>query len=73
VQLITTDAVSVYQWPDEATAARFAGGRFEANQVDHFVLSYAGTEQRATPEDTRTRFEASLRELLGYPTTPGTG
>jgi hypothetical protein len=73
VQLITTDAVSVYQWPDEATAKRFAGGRLDFDQEGPFVLSYAGTEQRTTDISTRVSYMVKLRELLlGYK-TPGTG
>jgi hypothetical protein len=64
-QLITTDAVSVYQWPDEAAAVSFATGLGDVvQQVGPFVLSYAGTEQQLTPRGARAAFAARVRTLL---------
>lgn len=64
VQLVTTDAVSVSQWPDEATAIRYAGGRANVDQVGPFVLSYAGTEQKLTSDEARAAYAQRVRELL---------
>lgn len=64
VQLVTTDAVSVYQWPDEATARRFAGGSDAVDVVGPFALSYRGAEQQATSEQARAAYAQRVRELL---------
>lgn len=66
VQLITTDAVSIYQWPDEATAVRHANGR-EGGAVDRvgpFVLSYGDERQRLTSAEARAAYVDRIRELL---------
>jgi hypothetical protein len=54
----------VYQWPDEASAVRHAGGREDADQVGPFVLSYAGSEQQLTSAEARAAYADKARELL---------
>lgn len=65
VQLITTDTVSVSQWPTEAAAARYARvmrrtGPVEA--VGVFVLSWAGRRQ-VMPEQVRERMLADAQKI----------
>jgi hypothetical protein len=64
VQLVTTDAVSVYQWPDEATALRFAGDSDAVDVVGPFALSYRGDRQQATSDEARAAYAQRVRELL---------
>jgi hypothetical protein len=61
VQLVTTDAVSVYTWPTEAAAQHqvdVAAG--EAHRRGLVVLSYAAAR---TPAEDRPRYEAELAKL----------
>lgn len=65
VQLVTTDAVSVYQWPDVDSAARHAHDLGEpADHISTFVLSYRGAEQAQTSAEVRAAYADGLRELL---------
>lgn len=63
VQLITTDAISVYSWRTEATAQHqvdvAGGGAYRKGLI---VLSYVAAR---TPEADRPRYEAVLNQLLG--------
>lgn len=64
VQLITTDAVSVYQWTDESQATRFCEpGVSRCDRIGVFVLSYAGTEQKATSKKARAAYADKVRQL----------
>lgn len=61
-QLITTDAISVYTWPDEASAQHLADAYGDgAHREGLVVLSYAGAP---TPEQDRPHYEAVLTDLL---------
>ena len=65
-QLITTDAVSVYQWTDAATAQRFCKPELGAcDQVGVFVLSYAGSEQALTSGEARKAYADKVRSMVG--------
>jgi hypothetical protein len=62
-QLITTDAISVYQWPNEAGAKKMAdtAGPAGAYRNGVIVVSYAAAR---TPEGDRPKYEAVLADLL---------
>lgn len=65
VQLITTDAVSVYQMRDESTAVHFADGLGDSvERIGPFVLSYSGSEQQLTTSETRAAYAIQVRALL---------
>ncbi len=62
VALVTTDAISVYTWPDEQSAQHMVdvalgGGAYRRGLV---VLSYTAAR---TPEADRPRYEAELGKL----------
>ncbi|WP_397545617.1 hypothetical protein [Saccharopolyspora rosea] len=60
-QLMTTDAVSVLSFADEAAAGGFAGKLGEsAHQEGTIVLRY---DAARTPEDQRVKFERSLAAM----------
>lgn len=63
-QLITTDAVSIYEWATEGQARRFADGRDDVRQVGRYVLSWAGEEQALTSAEARADMVAELRRML---------
>jgi hypothetical protein len=64
-ELITTDVVSVHRMRDEATAVQFTRGLGSSvEQVGPFVLSYSGSTQQLTPEETRRAFAERIRALL---------
>jgi hypothetical protein len=61
--LVTTDAVSVYQWPDVAGARKHAQTVGDQGfQAGTIVLSYAAAR---TPAKDRPKYEAALRKALG--------
>ena len=64
--LITAGEVSIYEWPDITSAARFVGdGSGTADRIGRWVLSYRTREQRATPTTVRTAFAARVRTMVG--------
>lgn len=63
-QLITTDAVSIYEWATEGQARRFADGRGDVRQVGRYVLSWAGEGQALTSAEARADMVAELRRML---------
>lgn len=61
-QLVTTDAISVYTFPDAASAAHYAAaGGAEVHQQGTVVLSYAAAR---TPVADRPKYEAELAKLV---------
>lgn len=63
-QLITTDAVSVYDWKDEATAKRWAGGLGKnVRQIGPYVLSWMGSEQAFTSKEARAKMAAEVEHM----------
>ncbi|SNT50481.1 hypothetical protein SAMN05421812_107320 [Asanoa hainanensis] len=58
-ELVTTDAISVYVFPDETTAAEFATA--DTHRAGVVVLSYATAH---TPESDRPAYESTLTSLL---------
>jgi len=70
VQLVTSDAVSIYQWPDDATAQRWAeamdGDPFDARQVGPFMLLWDERDERQGPTSAEARdaYTARLGELV---------
>ncbi|SDZ60043.1 hypothetical protein SAMN05421684_6976 [Asanoa ishikariensis] len=58
-ELVTTDAISVYVFPDETSAEEFAGP--DTHRVGVVVLSYAAAR---TPEEDRPAYESTLTSLL---------
>ncbi|MER7014545.1 hypothetical protein ABT324_24235 [Saccharopolyspora sp. NPDC000359] len=62
-QMITTDAVTIMVFPDEAAATKIAD-RFGENAFRHgaVVLQYAAAR---TPEDQQAKFEGSLAAMPG--------
>jgi hypothetical protein len=64
--LITAGEVSIYEWPDVTSAARFVGdGAGTADRISRWVLSYRTREQRATPATVRTAFAERVRAMVG--------
>jgi hypothetical protein len=62
VQLITTDAISVYSWPTEATAQHQAEGSGDnVYRKGLIVLSYGAAR---TPQADRPKYEAVLNKLV---------
>lgn len=61
--LITTDAVSVYDWKTAAAAKRWTSA--SADVVGPYVLSYAGTEQQMTSKEARADMAAEVKRMLG--------
>jgi hypothetical protein len=65
VHLMTTDAVSVYEWPDEAAAKRWAAAsQVEVDRAGRFVLQYAPDQQEVTDARTRARYLRKARDLV---------
>jgi hypothetical protein len=66
LQLVTTDAVSVYQWKDEGLAKRWVDsvGKDNATRVGVFVLNYGGREQKATTAKVRKDWAGQLKDLV---------
>jgi hypothetical protein len=64
VQLVTTDSVSVYQWPDESTARRFCPSFGKCDVVGAYVLSYTARKQARTTVKARQAYAAKAREML---------
>ena len=64
VGLITTDAVSVYQWRDETLAKRWAHGSADKIRIGVFVLSFVGSEQQMTSQEARRRMAAEVRKMV---------
>jgi hypothetical protein len=63
VQLITTEAISVYQWPDSAGAKRQADVLGDDGyRVGGIVLSYAAAR---TPEENRRAYERAAEAAVG--------
>ncbi|WP_203715071.1 hypothetical protein, partial [Asanoa siamensis] len=61
-ELVTTDAVSVYVFPDEASAQEFeAGSAPDVHRTGVVVLSYAAAR---TPPQDRSEYEVALSSLL---------
>lgn len=61
-ELMTTDAVSVYVFPDEASAAAFADAHApDAHRIGVVVLDYAAAR---TPADDRSQYENALTNLV---------
>ncbi|MEV4539205.1 hypothetical protein AB0J82_36080 [Asanoa sp. NPDC049518] len=58
-ELVTTDAISVYVFPDEQSAERLAGP--DTHRAGVVVLSYAAAR---TPESDRPAYESTLTSLL---------
>jgi hypothetical protein len=66
IGLVTTGAVSIYQWPDVAAAARFlAKGGGTADRIGPYVLSYRTTEQHSTPPQVRQAYADKVRQMVG--------
>jgi hypothetical protein len=63
--LVTTGAVSIYQWPTVSAAARFIGEAGNADRIGAYVLSYRTREQRSTPPEVRRAYADRLREMVG--------
>lgn len=64
VQMVTTGAVTVSQWPTEADAVRWAEAAVvDADQAGRFVLSYAGTDQQFTSDEARAAWAARTAEF----------
>ncbi len=63
-QMVTTDAVSVSQWPNEAAAAKWAGAmaNSDARQAGRFVLTFSG-DQDVTSDEARDAFTRRATEL----------
>ncbi|SDD59046.1 hypothetical protein [Actinokineospora iranica] len=63
LQLITTDAISVYSWPDETAAQHqvdvSSGNAYRQGTI---VLSYGAAR---TPQANRPRYEAVLKDVVG--------
>ena len=65
VGLVTAGRVSIYQWPDVSSAARFIGDGGNADRIGPYVLSYRTREQRVTPPEVRKAYADRVRELVG--------
>jgi hypothetical protein len=63
--LMTTGAVSIYQWPDVTSATRYLGDGGNADRIGTYVLSYRTREQRSTPAQVRRAYADKVRELAG--------
>lgn len=63
-QMVTTDAVTVSQWPDAEAAAKWtaAMANSDARQAGLFVLTFTG-EQDATSTEARDAYTAKASEL----------
>jgi hypothetical protein len=62
LQLITTDAISVYSWPTEASAQNYlAAAGDDLHGKGLIVLSYAAAR---TPKADRPKYEAVLNKLI---------
>lgn len=60
-RMITTDRVSVFEWPTNDLAAQWAESfGNDAHQAGRFVLGYSGSEQELTPEEYRSDWAALL-------------
>lgn len=65
IGLVTSGRVSIYQWPDVSSAARFVGDGGNAERIGPYVLSYRTREQRVTPPEVRKAYADRVRELVG--------
>ncbi|MFC4054640.1 hypothetical protein ACFOY4_33540 [Actinomadura syzygii] len=67
-QLITTDAVSIYEFEDPATATRWVKA-MKANgdwrQVGRYALAWTARDQRFTSKEARTKMAAEVRKMIG--------
>jgi hypothetical protein len=64
--LVTTGTVSIYQWPDVSSAARFVGeGSGTADRIGPYVLSYRTREQRVTSAEVRRAYADRVRAMVG--------
>ncbi|MDL4812846.1 hypothetical protein [Actinomadura opuntiae] len=66
VQLITTDAVSVYEFGDAATAAHWTKEMRKLGdwrQVGRFVLAWTARDQKFTSKDARAKMVAAVRKM----------
>lgn len=62
---ITTDAVTVTEWEDEATAARAAKAAGDHRQVGRFVLSWTARDQDLTSDQARDSMVDIAKSLIG--------
>ncbi|MFF5265407.1 hypothetical protein ACFY4C_41545 [Actinomadura viridis] len=60
--LITTDAVSIYDWSDEASAKRSTSSK-DRTRVGPYLLSFTGTEQAMTSQEARAKMAAELKRM----------
>lgn len=67
-QLITTDAVSIYEFDAPATAARWVKA-MKANgdwrQVGRYALAWTARDQRLTSEEARANMLGEVRKMIG--------
>ncbi len=66
-QLITTDTVSIYEFPTVAVADQWTKTRAKSDktwrQVGRFALSWAVRDQALTSKERRTELENALRKI----------
>ncbi|WP_030781784.1 hypothetical protein [Streptomyces sp. NRRL S-920] len=66
-QLITTDTVSIYEFPTVEVAEQWTKRRkFDRTwrQVDRFALSWSARDQQRTSKERRSELETALRKLI---------
>ncbi|MEU1159005.1 hypothetical protein ABZ369_39345 [Streptomyces sp. NPDC005918] len=66
-QLITTDTVSIYEFPSVKVADQWTTSRKKIDktwrQVDRYALSWSSRDQALTSKDRRTELETALRKI----------
>ncbi|MGW5737001.1 MULTISPECIES: hypothetical protein [Streptomyces] len=69
-QLITTDTVSVYEFPSVKIANGWTKSRQKTDktwkQVDRYALSWTSRDQALTSEERRTELETALRKITKH-------